>query len=820
MIRNYIKIAWRNLLRNRVYAAINIIGLALGISACLVIFLSVRFELGYDKFHPGKENIYRVVSELGTAERGFRKMATVPDPAPWALAGKFSGVETTTGLHPFYAKVSITGNNGVVRKFDAAKRREVKPEMVITDPAYFRVFQYTWLAGDAGTALQEPLTVVLTAAKAAKYFGPQPADNYIGKIVNYNDSVPMRVTGIVAELPANSDLVFSEFISFASAKNTPVKNEFGFDQWGMFGGTEAFVKLQAGADTVQLNKQLLAFAGEHIQTGPGGSKTLRLQPLSDIHFNGDYTDDYTRQVHLPTLYGLMAIAVFILLIAAINFINLSTAQAVVRSKEVGIRKVLGSNKRSLVMYFLTETLLLTVIAVILSLFAVKPLLNLFAAFMPNGISLHLFSWPTLLFLLAMTVFTTLLAGLYPAKVLSSFQPVLSLKGATAQKGNQRGYLRIGLVVFQFTISLVFIIGSLVMNNQIRYMLHKDLGFKKDAIVTIGTSGNYPQTLPGVLAEKIKTLPQVEMVSLSEGTPAAKGHWGTFLKYHGKTETEVDCQLEFGDVNFIPLYQLKLLAGRNLYPSDTIREVIINESCSKALGFKTPEEAIGKFVESGISDGPSKKNVPIVGVLADFHVLSLHDPIKPVFLTSSREINRSLNVKLSMAGNNSDALKKTLAGMAQAFTAAYPNEKFEYRFYDDTIAKWYEREKQMEQLMNTGMTIAIVISCLGLFGLASFTARQRTKEIGIRKVLGASVGNIAALLSRDFIRYVFIAAVVASPIAWYCMHKWLQGFAYSAPISWWIFVLAALIAMFIALFTVSFQSVRAALANPVDSLKGE
>lgn len=820
MISNYIKIAWRNLLRNRVYAAINVIGLALGISACLVIFLSVHFELGYDKFHPDKENIYRVVSELGTMEKGFHKMSTVPDPAPWALAGKFAGVEATTGLKPFYAKVSIMAGNGVVKKFDAARRGEIKPDIVITDPEYFKVFQYTWLAGQASTALQAPLTVVLTATKAAKYFGPQPVENYIGKTINYNDSVPITVTGIVKALPANSDLIFSDFISFASTKSSPLKNEFGFDQWGMFGGTEAYVKLNAGVDTVVINKQLLAFAGEHIMTGPGGSKTLRLQPLADIHFNGDYTDDYTRQVHLPTLYGLMGIAIFILFIAAINFINLSTAQAAMRSKEVGIRKVLGSNKRSLVVYFLTETFLLTFIAVMLSLLAVKPLLTLFGAFMPNGVSLHLFSWPTMLFLLAMTVFTTLLAGLYPARVLSSFQPALSLKGVTAQRGNQRGYLRIGLVVFQFTISLVFIIGSLVMNNQMRYMLHKDLGFKKDAIITINTSWSYPNTTPGVLAEKISALPQVEMVSLSEGTPAAKGHWGTYLKYKSKNEIQVDCQLEWGDEQFVPLYQLKLLAGRNLYPSDTIREVLINETCVKALGFKNAEEAIGKFVEPGMSDGPTIKNVPIVGVLADFHVLSLHDPIKPVFLTSSRDVNRSLNIKLSLAGTNGDPLKKTLSGIESVFTAVYPNEKFEYHFYDDTIRKWYERERQMEQLMNTGMTIAIIISCLGLFGLASFTARQRTKEIGIRKVLGASVSNIAALLSRDFIRYVFIAAVVASPIAWYCMHRWLQRFAYSAPISWWIFVLAGMIAMAIALFTVSFQSIKAALANPVDSLKVE
>ncbi|WP_436486824.1 ABC transporter permease [Chitinophaga sp. ARDCPP14] len=816
MFKSYIKIAWRNMLRNKVYAAINVIGLGLGISACLVIFLSVHFELSYENFHPGKENIYRIVSQLNSPERGARKMSRVPDSAPEALTNKFTGVETLAAIHPIYPKVAVYGSNGVVKKFENGG----KPDVLIASPEYFSIFQYTWLAGNPATALQEPFKVVLTASKAAKYFGELPVEKYMGKTVHYNDSIPLTVAGIVKDLPRNSDFLFNDFISFASVKNSPFENEFGFGQWGMFGGTQAYVKLNPGADTALLNRQLAAFASERVLAETGESKAFRLQPLADIHFNGDYTDEFGHKAHLPTMYGLMAIALFILIIAAINFINLSTAQSVERSKEIGIRKVLGSNKRSLVVYFLTETFLLTVAAVLLSLLAVKPLLDIFSSFMPDGVSLYLFSWPTVVFLLLITLFTTLLSGFYPAKILSSFKPVQSLKGSTGVKGNQRGYLRIGLVVFQFTISLVFIIGSLVVNNQIRYMLNKDLGFTKDAIITFNTNRAYAKTLPRVLAEKIRLLPQVEMVSLSQGPPADKGHWGTDLKYTGKTELQANCHLEFGDENYLPLYQLKLVAGRNLQPSDTMKEVLINETCAKALGFKNPADAVGKFVEPGMRDGPSPKIIPVVGVLADFHTVALRDQIKPVFVTSSLDICRFVNVKLSLAGYTGAQLQHTIADIQKAYASVYPNEKFDYHFFDDTIRKFYERERQMEQLMNTGMTIAIVISCLGLFGLAAFTARQRTKEIGIRKVLGASVANIAALLSRDFLRYVFIAAVLAAPIAWYAMHKWLQGFAYSAPISWWIFVLAGIIAMFVALVTVSFQSVKAALANPVKSLKAE
>lgn len=817
MFSNYLKIAWRNLLRNKVYASINVIGLALGISACLVIYLSVQFELTYDNFHPGKENIYRVVSELGSPVHGNHKTPTVPDPMPDVLVQGVTGFESLAAIHPIYPKISIIADNGVIKKFENGS----KPTVIITYPEYFRVFEYKWLAGQPATALQEPFKVVLTTSTAAKYFGEQPAENYIGKTVHYNDSIPVTVSGIVQDLPQNSDFRFTDFISFATAKNSPFKNEFGFDQWGMFGGTQALVRLNPGADTVQINRQLAKLANERVKISEGESKVFRLQPLSDFHFNRDYNDNFSRKAHLPTMYALMAIAGFILLIAAINFINLSTAQSTTRAKEVGVRKVLGGSKRSLVFYFLTETFILTASAVVLSLLAVKPLLSVFSAFMPDGVSAHLYSWPTLIFLLLITLFTTLLSGLYPAKVLSSFQAVNSLKGTTGLKGNQRGYLRIGLVVFQFTISLVFIIGSLVINNQIRYMLQKDLGFKKDAILTFNTNRNYPNTQPSLLAEKIQSLPQVQMVSLSQGPPSDKNHWTTFLKYRsGSGEVALDCHMEFGDTNFIKLYQLQLLAGRNLYPSDTIKEVLINSSCAKALGFANPADALGKFVEPGMSDGPGLKNIPIVGVLADFHTVSLRDQIKPVFIVTSKDIGRFLNIKLSLQGHTGAQLQQTIADIGKAYAALYPDEKFQYNFLDETIRKFYEQEMQMEQLMNTGMTIAIVISCLGLFGLAAFTARQRTKEIGIRKVMGASVSNIAALLSRDFLWYVFMAAVLATPIAWYGTHKWLQGFAYRVPVSWWIFVLAGLIALLIALATVSFQSVKAALANPVDSLKAE
>lgn len=819
MFRNYFKIAWRNLARNKVYGIINIAGLALGISACLVIYLVTSFELSFDNFHPQKERIYRVTCDIHSPLRGIFHIGNVPDPAPMAMRTELTGFESVALFHSYYAKVTIANGNLPVKQFDQLKQGETRTDIVIAEPQYFDIFRYQWLAGNAATALHDPFTVVLTESKARQYFGNIPLDGVIGKTVIYNDSLRLSVSGIVKDLPRNTDFIFRDFISFATVKHSFLANDFGLDQWGNFNkATQAFVKLSAGSSPAKVQAQFPAFVKKHVSLGEEDKATFKLQPLSDIHFNQDYSDNFTRKAHLPTLYGLMGIAAFILIIAAINFINLSTARSIDRAREVGIRKALGSRRSHLILQLLGETLILTLFAAGLSLLFASPVLTAFQSFIPDGVTVRLFQPPTFIFLLVTVVVTTLLAGLYPAFVLSSYLPALSLKGATMQKGNQRGYLRKGLIIFQFTISLVFIIGTLVIGRQIRFMLNQDMGFQKDAIINIPTSGNYPADKKMLLAARIRQLPGVEMVSMSNGTPAASSHWSTPLKYM-EHEVTVPCQLEWIDENFVPLYQLHIIAGRNVLPSDTMKEFLVNATCARALGFKRPEDAIGKFVESGASDG-SSHTCPIVGVVADFHTQSLHEPIKPVFLAVSKKITYSINVKLLTRNQRISRFKTTVAGIEQLWNKTYPNEKFVYTFFDDTIARFYEREQKTAQLMNTAMCIAIFISCMGLFGLATFTAQQRTREISIRKVLGASAANIAAMLSRDFIVLVAIALVAATPLAWYGMHRWLENFAYRTNIAWWIFAAAGLSAMLIALLTVSFQAVKAAVANPVKSLRTE
>jgi ABC-type antimicrobial peptide transport system permease subunit len=574
--------------------------------------------------------------------------------------------------------------------------------------------------------------------------------------------------------------------------------------------TWVFVKLSRGTVATQVNARMADLVKKHADQKMKLNPWL--DPLSDIHFNADVIENPIRTAHLPTLYGLMGIALFILILAVINFINLSTSQSIRRTKEVGVRKVLGSSRTGLVFQFLTETLVLTVFAIVLAVSLVKPVLTAFSAFIPTGVTFKLFNPSTLIFLGLVTMITSLLAGLYPAKVLSSHTPALSLKGAGIQKGSEKWMLRKGLIVFQFTISLVFIIGAIVINSQLRYARNKDLGFTADAIITVETPRGDSLSKIRVTAEKVKQISGVSNVALAWATPGDAR--GMRIKFKSTDVKEIETGQVDGDENLIPLYQIKLLAGRNLAHSDSVNEFVINENLSRLMGYKKPDQAIGKTIYW------FNKPYPVVGVVADFHSSSLHDPIVPLCIINRVEREGTLTIKLAAKGKQSDNLKTTLTQIQKAWKSVYPAGTFDYRFYDESLARAYQKDQQTATLMNTSMSVTILISCIGLFGLVLFTAEKRAKEISIRKILGASVSNIATMLSKDFIELVFIALLIASPIAWYVMNKWLQGFAYHISITLWIFMLAGLGAILIALITVSFQAIKAAIANPVKSLRSE
>ena len=815
MFQNYFRTAWRNLVRHKVNTTINVLGLTLGITVCLIIFLLVRFELSYDRFHPDKDRIYRIVA-ISSGPDGERSFGFITTALPNGARAEISGFESVAAFDNLYSAVSVPREGRENQVFDEAKRGEEASPIVIAQPQFFDIFHYQWLAGNAATALNDPYKVVLSRKEATKYFGLQSPDHWLGRQLIYKDSLRVTVSGIVADWDQRSDYAFGDFISYSTIAHSFLKDEFE-DSWSMWDyDAQSIVKLAPGVTRAQVERQLPAFMARH-KKGPKEYKmALALQPLADVHFNEKYEDDFARKASLPTLYGLAAIAAFILLIAAINFINLATAQSVQRAREIGVRKVLGGRRPAIILQFLSEALLIVLIATALALLFADPLLVALRSLLPRGVKLEIFQGPTLLFLAAMVLVTCLLAGFYPARVLSSYQPALSLKGQGVQQLNRKSYLRKSLIVFQFTISLIFIIGTLIIGRQIHYVLNTDLGFDHDAIVIIKAGEGGANDKRAVLAQKFRELPDVQMVTRHMEAPTAKGHPGTFIEIKGTTDRKVDASFDMSDTDYVPLYGMHLLAGRNLFPSDTIKEFLVNETCARQLGFKHPADALGHLVDIGMGNAGG----PIVGVIRDFHSQSLHEAITPFFLSTNPGWGREVSVKLSTSGQSADHLSAVLARMEKAWKEVYPDKKFGYNFFDETIARLYEKEQKTARIMNIAMAIAIFISCMGLFGLAAFIAEQRTKEIGVRKVLGASVTDIVSMLSVDFVRLVVIAIVIASPVAYYFMHRWLQDFVYRVPMSWWIYALAGGGALLIALLTVSWQAIRAATANPVDSLRAE
>ncbi|GAB3180892.1 ABC transporter permease [Telluribacter humicola] len=816
MIKNYLKIAWRNLSRHKVSSLINLSGLTLGVTACLVIYLITSFELSFDTFHPDGERIYRVVGNIRMGKTTETKpVGFIPRAAPQAIRAEVPGIETVAAFHNMHSDVIIPAEHQEPRHFKAGELGADRAQIIIADPGYFDIFRYEWLAGSPQTSLSEPYKVVLSEQKARTYFGDMPLESMLGREVIYRDSIRTIVSGIVKTWNHNTDFAFTDFISAATIRASALKREINLDEWNdIWSASQTFVKLATGTTPAQVEARFAVFANKHFGPNRGtGDFWLvpALQPLSDVHFNEQYQDNYTRKAHLPTLYALMGVAVFILLIAAINFINLSTAQSVQRTQEIGIRKVLGSNRQSIIAQFMSETLLLTIVAVLLALLLTQPVLSAFEQFIPKGVALDVFNPRIMLFLLALLVMTTVLAGLYPSWVLAAYQPAQTLKGQRVPVGHRHDSLRKGLIVFQFTVSLVFIIGMLVIGRQLTYIRDKDLGFSTDAIVLINTPDLEKSK---VLAQKIRQLTGVERVARQWSPPMSEGYMLTRIKYRGTTEIETEASAKVGDEHFVPLYELKLVAGRNIMPTDTLRELLINQTYARVLGFKQPAEAVGKLLHFNGND------YPVAGVVADFHEESLRSPIKSTFIAYIPGLSRDMAVKLATSGQRLSEAKVTLAAIEKAWQQVFPDEEFAYTFLDDSIAKLYEKEQKTAQLVNTATAIAILISCMGLFGLATFTTQQRTREIGVRKVLGASVASLVALLSLDLIKLVVAAIVTASPIAWYMTNRWLQDFAYKVDVEWWVGVLAGLLATGIALLTVSFQSVKAALMNPVKSLRSE
>ena len=826
MFKNYFKIAFRGFWRHKLFTLINITGLSIGISAFLVIYLIVHYDFTFDKFQKDGDRIYRVVMNM-TSQGQKNYSSGVPGPLAGAIKSQATGIAEITPLYQLSPHfVYIDKDKNVQKRFKNQDR------IILADQQYFKIFNYVWLAGSSQHALDAPGQVVLTSKQARLYFPSLPYREMIGKVVTY-DTLKTTVSGIVETLTENTDFTFHDFISFSTATaNTRFATALGTNTWGrIFSGSEVLVKLAPGARASGVVKQInIIFAKSNPLPpdgkGPANTVNMALQPLDDIHFNNDYTIfDFSSPASKTSLYGLLAIACFLLLLACINYVNLTTAQGSQRAKEIGIRKTLGSTRTQLVVQFLSETFLLTLFAVIISALLAPTILQLFADFISPDIHANILQQPNvLLFLLILTMVVSVLSGFYPAILLSGYKPVSVLKNQAQSDSNKTrtAWLRKSLTVSQFVVAQFFIMATILVGRQIYYVLHKDLGFKKDAILVINTPWqNSKPSSNQVLLNEFRAMPQVALVSLGNDPPSSDIYNRMRGTYNdGKKQiTTNEVVIKVGDENYLKIYQLKLLAGRDLSKADS-GKIIINNTYAKLLGFTNPHDAIGKQLNwrGGIG-----RNVSIIGVVADFNQRSLHSPIYPSAILPGDARGRgmfTLHVSLKPETEGGNEWKTAIANMGKAWKKVYPDDDFDCHFFDETIAQFYVEEQHTSALLAWATGFSILISCLGLLGLAIYTTNQRTKEIGIRKVFGASVAQIVTLLSTELILLILLAFVIVTPIAWYAVHKWMQTFADHVAISWWVFIISGAGMLLTGLFTLSFRTIKAGMANPVESLRNE
>jgi putative ABC transport system permease protein len=819
MIKNYFKIAFRGFWKHKLFTLINIVGLSIGISAAVVIYLIVHFDFTFDKFHKDGNRIYRVVTNYSfQGETGYN--SGVCGPLTIAMHTQVTGVAAVAPFYTLYEpNVEVPGKDNASAKF------KNMDNVVLADPQYFKLFNYTWLAGSAQSSLSGPNQLVVTSDQAKKYFPNLSYNQMIGKTVIY-DTLKTTVSGIVQTLTQNSDLTFHDFISYATVySNKDMKDDLQLDQWtNTSSASQLFIKLSPQTSPAHIEAQINALLNQHSKETKGNSQDFHLQALSDLHFNAQYGSfDGGSTVSKTMLYGLLGIAAFLLLLGCINFINLTTAQATQRAKEIGIRKTMGSSRQQLVFQFLSETFLITLIAVIISAGLTPLILKLFSGFIPAGVKADFIGQPNLiLFLIVLTVGVSLLSGFYPAILLSGYKPVLVLKNQASSNSSKTrtAYLRKSLTVTQFIIAQFFIMATILVSKQIYYALHKDLGFKKDAILVLNSPWKTRQTGQNqVFLNKLRSIPQIAMISLGGNSPSSGNTQSTAATYQdGKHEIKTQIEEKYGDENYVKVYGIKILAGRNLRQSDTSSGFLINETYAKILGFKLPMDALGKMIQY---NGNGKK-MQVIGVVRDFYQKSLHTPIKPMVIVTAHSYYQTgiFHIALRPETPDGNQWKKAITLMNVYWKEVYPDDDFDYQFYDESIAKFYDTEQHTSTLLTWATGLSIFISCLGLLGLAIYTTNQRTKEIGVRKVLGASVTQIVTLLSTEMVLLILLAFIIVSPLAWYAMNKWMQNFADRTAISWWIFAASGAGMLLTAIFTSSFQTVKAAIANPVRSLRSE
>ena len=795
MFRNYFKTAWRNLSRYKSYSIINVLGLTLGITSCLVIFLVVQYELGYDKFNSKADRTYRVT--LNALDfNPCVSMAVVP-----ALRNDFPELEEVSQV--WYQESGLVTIGGV-KKYD-------EKGYAFADQYFSSVFDYNWLEGNAKTALADPNSVVLTESIAHKYFGDKEA---MGQVINLENQYNLKVTGILKDVPGNTHLPVHFLVSFETVrKEREAQGALSSFFW-ITNGSFAYIVTPGHYSIDQMRKRMPAFIEKNWGRPIAKDAKLLLQPLTDIHFDTRYlnnTISYTTSKE--TYYALAAVAVLIIIIASINFINLATAQAIRRAKEVGVRKVLGSSRLQLITQFLSETSLMVFIALVLALSLTALLLPKLATWLTIKISFDQLEQPSIIIMIVLAALAViLLAGLYPAFIQAAFKPIQSLKSKALLQQGSKLSLRKSLVVVQFGISQVMIVGTLVVAFQMDFFKNQNLGFNEKAVISFDIPD---QQKTQVLRQELLNNPGVTQISFSSGAPVYNNNFGPFIAPElGITKDDVT-ELKFIDEAYTDMFQLKMLAGEkvmrtNASPNDSVYNVVVNETMIHNLGIQIPQQAIGKHI---ILNG--NWQATITGVVQDFQSESKHKKIRPCVLVYRADNFFTASVKILPTNMN-----KTIAAIDKSWSVLFPDNLFRYEFLDDHIAAWYRQEEKEYTAFKLFAGIAILIGCLGLYGLVAFAAAQRTKEVGIRKVLGASLTSIVLLFSKEFAVLIAFAFLIAAPVAYYIMNNWLQNFAYQVHIGAGIFLIAIVSSFIIAGCTIAYQAFKAAIANPVKSLRTE
>ncbi len=818
MLRNYLKIAWRNLAKNKVFSFINIFGLSVGLTCCILISLYIYHEISYDTYHKNANRIFRlgtVFIDQGVGEPGANSSA----PLGKLIQQEYPEVEASARLLNLFRDdktlFQVTGNDSKLKSFYETKG-------FLADSNFFQILTYHFKEGDAKTALLEPNSVVINEEIAQKLFGKGSAINKIVWIrSSTNGDTSFRVTGVFSNPPGPSHLDARFFMSFKGGR----MNRFANDNPSLLNNNMfyTYLLLKNSSDGNKLAAKFPGFVQRHLGNElkqMGKERKYFLTPVPDIYLSGIAKNSIIAGGSKTTLFILGSIAILTLLIACINFMNLSTANSAKRAAEVGVRKVLGAQKQSLLRQFLGESLIMAGIALILALIFSFLLLPVFEQVSGKTLIIS-FEQKIILggsfFLLALI--TGLLAGSYPAFYLSSFRPIKVLKGKFSNSLAAIS-LRKGLVVFQFIISIVLIIASIVIEKQMGYMQQKDLGFQKEQQVVIPLRTSMAKNSVQAFKDEISNNTSISSIGTSMAYPGIFNPQDWLMYRQGQTmNNSKTVYINLVDNSFLQTLGVKVVAGRLFskeFAADTLTSFVINEEAVKEFGFASPQDAVGKWLAADW-DGEQNR-FTIVGVVRNFHFKDLHESIEPFAFRFYNDADAGFNYLI--AHSNGVNIKQSLSVLENTWKKLNPNEPFEYSFLDQDFQKNYESESKQASLINYFTIIAIIISCLGLFGLATFTAEQRRKEIGIRKVLGASVSGLVTLLSKDFLRLVIIAVIIASPLAWYAMHKWLQNFAYQTSITWQVFALTALIAVLIAFVTISFQAIKAAIVNPVRSIRTE